>query len=140
MSTIGSIEWTERTGGVLTTRECLSLAGPLVRDELRIVGGLLALALRRHSGRRSTVEPAALVPPDSSMARDAEAAARDLLSPALINHSRRAFAWGSAIAALRGITFDRELLYVAAMFHDTGLPSPMPHVDFTCAARSWPAS
>src|SRR3954453_6106330 len=26
---------------------------------------------------------------------------------------------------------DRELLYLAAMFHDTGLPSPVPHVDFT---------
>jgi hypothetical protein len=130
-STIGSIEWTERTGGVLTARECVSLAGPLMRDELRIVVGLLAVALRRHSGRRSTVEPAALAPPDSSMARDAEAAARDLLSPVLVNHSRRAFAWGSSIAALQGITFDRELLYVAAMFHDTGLPSPVPHVDFT---------
>ena len=131
MSRIGSIEWTERTGGTLTARECVSLAGPLVRDELRIAAGLLAMALRRHSGRRSTVDPAALVPPDSSMARDAEVAARDLLSPALLNHSRRAFVWGSAIAALQGITFDRELLYVASMFHDTGLPSLVPHVDFT---------
>jgi hypothetical protein len=65
------------------------------------------------------------------LARDAEEAARDLLSPVLVNHSRRAFAWGSAIAALQGITFDRELLFVASMFHDTGLPSPVPHVDFT---------
>jgi HD domain len=31
---------------------------------------------------------------------------------------------------LHRITFDREL-YIAAMFHDTGLPSPVPHVDFT---------
>ena len=49
----------------------------------------------------------------------------------LLNHSHRAFAWGSAIATPQGISFDRELLYVAAMFHDTGLPSPVPHVDFT---------
>ena len=27
---IGSIGWTERTGGVLTARECLTLAGPLL--------------------------------------------------------------------------------------------------------------
>jgi hypothetical protein len=27
---IGSIGWTERTGGVLTTRECLTLARPLL--------------------------------------------------------------------------------------------------------------
>src|SRR5215212_4252889 len=42
---IGSITWTERTGGVLTARECVSLAGPLVRGELRILSGRLAMAL-----------------------------------------------------------------------------------------------
>ena len=62
--------------------------------------------------------------------RDAEVAAQDLLTPALLNHSRRAYAWGAALAALHEITFDRELLYLAAMYHDTGLP-PVPHVDFT---------
>lgn len=128
---LGSITWTERSGGVLTTHECASLALPLVREELRITAGLLALLTRRHSGRRSVVDAANLVPPDSSIARDAEAAARDLLSPALLNHSRRAFAWGATIGALQQVTFDRELLYVASMLHDTGLPSPVPHVDFT---------
>jgi hypothetical protein len=128
---IGSIGWTERTGGVLTLRECLSLARPLLRGELRILAGRLAMALRRHSGRRTAIDPTSLVPPDSSLARDAEVAAEDLLTRALLNHSRRAYAWGAAIAALDGITFDRELLYLAAMFHDTGLPSPVPHVDFT---------
>ena len=43
-----------------------------------------------------------LVPPDSSLARDAEEAAQDLLTPVLLNHSRRAYAWGAAIAALQG--------------------------------------
>jgi HD domain len=71
------------------------------------------------------------VPPDSSLARDADVVAHDLLTPALLDHSRRAYAWGAAIAALHRITFDRELLYLAAMFHDTGIPSPVPHVDFT---------
>jgi hypothetical protein len=128
---IGSINWTERTGGVLTVRECVSLAGPLVREELRMLAGRLTMAVRRHSGRWNVVELARLVPPDSALARDAEVAAQDLLSSALLNHSRRAYAWGAAIAALKDITFDRELLYMAAMFHDTGLPSPVPHVDFT---------
>jgi hypothetical protein len=128
---IGTIGWTERTGGVLTPRECLSLAGPLLRGELRILAGRLAMALRMHSGRRAAIDPTSLVPPDSALARDADVAAQDLVTPALLNHSRRAYAWGAAIAALDGITFDRELLYLAAMFHDTGLPSPVPHVDFT---------
>jgi hypothetical protein len=65
------------------------------------------------------------------LAREAEQAAQDLLTPALLNHSRRAYAWGAALAARHGITFDREPLYLAAMFHDTGIPSPVPHVDFT---------
>ena len=128
---IGSIEWTERTRGVLTTRECLSLARPLVRGELGIVAGRVAMALRIHSGRRNDVDPASLAPPDSSLARDADEAARDLLTPALLNHSRRAYTWGAALAGLQGIKFDRELLYMAAMFHDTGLASPVPHADFT---------
>ena len=128
---IGSIGWTERTGGVLTARECLTLARPLLREELGILVGRLAMALRVHSGRRSSIDPASLVPPDSSLARDAEEAAQDLLTPVLLNHSSRAYTWGAAIAALHGITFDRELLYLAAMLHDTGLPSPVPDVDFT---------
>lgn len=131
MSAIGSITWTERTGGVLTTRECGSLARPLLRDELRIATGLLAMVLRRHRGRQAVVDPANLTPPDSAIAREAEDAAQELLTPALLNHSRRAYAWGTAIAALQQVAFDPELLYVASMLHDTGLPSPVPHVDFT---------
>src|SRR6478609_9868663 len=128
---IGSIAWTERTGGVLTARECLTLARPLLRAELSILAGRVAMVLRMHSGRRSSIDPASLVPPDSALARDAEVAAQDLLTPVLRNHSSRAYTWGAAIAALHGITFDHELLYLAAMFHDTGIPSPVPHVDFT---------
>src|SRR4051794_4470627 len=89
------------------------------------------MALGIHSGRGSSVDPSSLVPPDSSLARDAGVAAQDLLTPALLNHSSRAYTWGAAIAALHGITFDRELLYLAAMLHDTGIPSPVSDVDFT---------
>ena len=111
--------------GVLTARECLTLARPLLRAELSILAGRLAMVLRMHSGRRSSIDPASLVPPDSALARDAEVAAQDLLTPALRNRSSRAYTWGAAIAALQGITFDRELLYLAAMFHHTN-PVPRP--------------
>src|SRR3954453_5077582 len=94
---IGSIGWTERTRGVLPAWECLPLAPPLVRGELGILAGRLAMVLGMHSGRRSSVDPASLVPPDSPLARDAEVAAQDLLTPALLNHSSRAYTWGAAI-------------------------------------------
>src|SRR3954454_17297451 len=100
---LGSIGWTERTGGVLTARECVTLARPLLREEVAILAGLLAMALRVHSGRGATVEPALLAPPDSSLARDAQEAAEDLLTPALRNPSLPAYAWAAAIAARRGI-------------------------------------
>jgi hypothetical protein len=89
------------------------------------------MALGLHTGRRRDLDPSLLRPPDTSLATDAEEAVRDLLSPALLNHSRRSYAWGAALASLDSIAFDRELLYVAALFHDTGLPSPMRSVDFT---------
>ncbi len=128
---IGSIGWTERTGGVLTPREGISLAPPLLRAQRAILVGRLAMALRLHSGRRNFVDLASLVPPDSTFAQEALGVAKDLLTPALLNHSRRAYAWGAAIAALQGLAFDRELFYVASMFHDTGIPSRVPDVDFT---------
>jgi hypothetical protein len=54
---LGSIGWVERTGGVLTARECVTLARPLLRGELSILAGMLAMALRVHSGRRATIDP-----------------------------------------------------------------------------------
>ena len=59
---------------------------------------------------------------------------------ALRNHSHRAYAWAAAIAARRGISFDRELLYLAAMFHDTGFQAPSRTSTSPCAAQRWPAS
>src|SRR5262245_7349278 len=101
---LGSIGWTERTGGGLTARECVTLAPPMLRGEFGILAGLLAMALRVHSGRRGTIERARLAPPDSSLARDAQEAVEDLLSPAVRNHAHRAYAWAAALAARDGIS------------------------------------
>src|SRR3954469_11774456 len=79
---------------------------PLPRGELGIVAGRLAMVLRMHSGRRSSIDPASLVPPDSPLARDAEVAARDLLTPVLLNHSSRAYTWGAASRRTSRDTFD----------------------------------
>src|SRR4051812_25870504 len=42
-------------------------------------------------------------------------------SPALLNHSVRAYLWAAGYALERGIAFDTELLYVSAMLHDLAL-------------------
>jgi HD superfamily phosphodiesterase len=62
-----------------------------------------------------------LVVPDTAAAVAALEVASAYHSPALFNHSLRAYVWAAADGMTRGIDFDPELLYVAAMFHDIGL-------------------
>jgi HD superfamily phosphodiesterase len=59
--------------------------------------------------------------PDSKLAREATELVRDTESPLLFNHSTRVYYFGSFAGKRRGLKFDPELLYVAAMFHDMGL-------------------
>jgi hypothetical protein len=62
-----------------------------------------------------------LVVPRTAAAVAALEVASAYHSPALLNHSVRAYLWAAADGTARGIGFDPELLYVAAMFHDIGL-------------------
>jgi hypothetical protein len=62
-----------------------------------------------------------LVVPGTAASAAALEVASAYESPALLNHSLRAYAWAAAHGTARGIGFDPELLYVAALFHDLGL-------------------
>jgi hypothetical protein len=62
--------------------------------------------------------------PDSPMAVEATTLIRETTNPLIFHHSRRVFLFGSLQARALGITPDPELLYVAALFHDTGLVPP----------------
>jgi HD superfamily phosphodiesterase len=59
--------------------------------------------------------------PDSKLATDAADFVRDTASPLLYDHSVRVFLFGALQGRRRGLVFDAELLYVAALFHDIGL-------------------
>jgi hypothetical protein len=62
-----------------------------------------------------------LVVPDTGASAAAFEVASAYESPALLNHSLRAYVWAAAHGMTRGIGFEPELLYVAALFHDLGL-------------------
>jgi hypothetical protein len=62
-----------------------------------------------------------LVVPGTAASAAALEVASAYESPALLNHSLRAYAWAAAHGTMSGIGFDPELLYVAALFHDIGL-------------------
>jgi HD domain len=59
--------------------------------------------------------------PDTKLAREATELIRDVTTDLVYHHSRRVYWWGSLQGRNRGLSFDPELLYVGAMFHDTGL-------------------
>src|SRR6266481_5785383 len=59
--------------------------------------------------------------PDSKMAREVTDLVRDTENSLLFNHSSRVYYFSAATGKRKGLTFDPELLYVSAMFHDMGL-------------------
>jgi hypothetical protein len=59
--------------------------------------------------------------PDTKVARDATDLVRDVTTDLVYHHSRRVFWFGSLQGQNRGLSFDPELLYIGAMFHDLGL-------------------
>lgn len=62
--------------------------------------------------------------PDSALATDATQLIRDTTSELIYHHSRRVFLFGSLQSRTLEISPDAELLYIAALFHDTGLVPP----------------
>lgn len=59
--------------------------------------------------------------PDGKLAREVTQLIRDTEDELLFHHSVRVYLWGALTARRRDLTFDPELLYTAAMFHDFGL-------------------
>jgi HD superfamily phosphodiesterase len=59
--------------------------------------------------------------PDSRLAREATELIRSVEPDLLYNHSLRVYSFGALQGAQQGLSYDPELLYVGAMFHDIGL-------------------
>jgi hypothetical protein len=59
--------------------------------------------------------------PDSRLAREVTELVRDTESALLFHHSTRVYYFGALAGKHRGLSFDPELLYAGAMFHDMGL-------------------
>jgi HD domain len=59
--------------------------------------------------------------PDSKLAREITELVRDTESPLLFHHSTRVYYFGALAGKHKDLSFDPELLYAGAMFHDMGL-------------------
>lgn len=84
-----------------------------------------------------------LVIPDSLLAKEATDILREHSTDLLFNHSIRVYLFGAEQGREKKLRFDRELLYVAAAFHDLGLinhfssPDERFEVDGANAARQF---
>jgi HD superfamily phosphodiesterase len=56
--------------------------------------------------------------PDSKMAREVTELVLDTGNSLIFNHSSRVYYFSAVTGKRKGLTFDPELLYVCAMFHD----------------------
>jgi hypothetical protein len=130
-TTVGTADWTMRTGGLLEPAQQRRLVADLVRVHLGNVVGRLSVLAHLNPGRNAYVPPARLVSPDSPLTRAAQDTAERILPGTLLNHSRRTYRFGRALGELDGIDVDDELLYAAALLHDTGLVLAGGRSDFT---------
>ena len=64
---------------------------------------------------------AGVLVPDSKMALAATEFVRDTAGDLIFHHSRRVYFFGSLQGRHSGLSFNPELLYIGAMFHDLGL-------------------
>jgi hypothetical protein len=67
------------------------------------------------------IEVSGIKIPDSKIAREATELVRDAEGDLLFHHSIRVYFWAAIIGERKDLQPDRELLYIAAMFHDMGI-------------------
>ena len=128
---VGTIDWTTRTGGRLEPAERRRLIADLARVHVGNVVGRLGLFVHLAQGKNAFVAPERLIPPDSPLTRAAREVATAALPRTLLNHGYRTYVFGRALGELEEIEVDAELLCAAALLHDVGLVRASGREDFT---------
>jgi hypothetical protein len=127
---VGSYQWARQTGGALTSAERRRLIGEIARSYHRLLIDRARLALGRVPDGAKAIAAEPIVPPDSKLAREAEAACAEQ-PDSIVGHSYRTWIFGTALARLDANDPDPELFYVASLLHDAGIAEPVAGSDFT---------
>jgi hypothetical protein len=127
---LGGLEWVRSTGGRLTAAERRRLLGAIAIGQFENLAGRVRLRLGRLPDGARDIDVCSFEPPDSRLAREAEAACAEQ-PEAIAGHSYRTWMFGLALAALDGESLDRELFYCASLVHDFGISPSVAGRDFT---------
>jgi hypothetical protein len=115
----GSLEWSLKNNGVLTTSE-----------KLHYIRNMAFLAVREVSDvfrdKLGLIKPidlklSDLAPPDTRMVKEAEEFARETHTHDLLAHGYRSYYFGAVLASYHKYKYDKELHFTAAILHDIGL-------------------
>ncbi len=127
---LGGLAWTRRTSGSLNGAERRRLVTAVVAGQWVYVLGRVKLLMGRIPADAAAIDVAAFLPPDTALAREAQAAC-DEQPASIIGHSYRTWLFGTALAALDRIELDAEQFYCASLLHDYGIADVVPEQDFT---------
>jgi hypothetical protein len=111
---LGTLAWSQRTGGRIST------------DDERTLGGQLAALLSEapRDPRCVSFDVDDLTPPDSALTREVDELWRDVAPSWLVGHGYRTWCFAAAFGLILGLDADPELLYAACVLHDLGLTPP----------------
>jgi len=127
---LGGFAWTRRTNGALNGAERRRLLPVIAAGQWDYMVGRAKLMLGRVPARAAAIDVATFSPPDSALAREAEAACEEL-SPLIVGHSYRTWLFGHALARLDRVDLEPEQFYCASLLHDYGIAESVAGQDFT---------
>jgi hypothetical protein len=113
---VGTWSWAQRTHGCLRRRDRIELARQAVLARLERIPRRWRKSLLDESR-----PPRLPDPPDSDLARAAEAHLHDTSHPGLYAHCMRTWLFATLFADRDRLEHDEELLYLACVLHDLGL-------------------
>ena len=128
---IGTLRWAESTGGRMSRSELVRFLAAGMRSQLGMLPARAAAALGLRRAQLASLDLERLRLPDSQAAREAEATCSELPTY-LASHSHRTYLWGSALGLHDGLDYDEELLYIACLLHDSGVPPAVERRDERC--------
>lgn len=121
MVELGTLEWAEITSGKMSTSDRLSQILKAIKAEILNASNIWAIkfGLSKTSVQKITFKEVSI--PSSSIVKTATELCNKISPPVLVNHCLRTYAWGTLLGIRDGITYDRELFYLACLLHDLGL-------------------
>lgn len=120
-SDIGTLRWAESTGGRLSRRDLTRFLAFGLRSQLKLIPARTTAALHLRRRPLAALDLETVQPPDSKAALEAEKTCAELPSY-LAHHSHRTYLWARALGVHDHLDHDDELLYIACLLHDSGLP------------------